>query len=902
MKKFLLFATIALVVATAGAQMKNKTEFIADGANTSVLAQTKTKASPSRAAARKALGPVNQHLQVTPVKLSDISTTQEMKIGDLSSRPATAAPKAPNRASWLYPYYYRPAGMYCATFFAKDGVGSNTMNDDRIFLMAKPFAPYTWEGTALNADDLTNYAWDFWMEDNMHQVDYQSSITFSIGDTVETVPTFYAVNGRLDDPNAIWYNNQIESFNYDYIADTIKERVPAMILGAENDQAVSRLLGEDYVPLYSSKTMVANDQGWLVTSYYGAEPWGDNERGWWFGKNGSHVDGIAQAFEKPQHPYLLNKVYLQTNFYDMVVNAPVTMTCKVYKLNEIPDYLEDDIVELPEVPGELICTGRALVTPTTGEENYGLITFTLYGKEDGLTYQITPTIDYPILVCIDGYNDEGMEDLVEFTAYISTDYEEDEGHGELAYLKYEGRDPVYDDQGEIIDWQFNGDYKWVGLNNLFMEMKTGLTIFIGTENPYITFANEQEDGEYLFPSNGGTLRKTWLDGTGTTGIILLSSYPSEDQGWIVTWNGNEDLPDWLNIDLQDTYDSSGNFAGVLAKVTANRLPSSMTYREAVIRFELPGDYIEYKFMQGTQPMGLRGDVNTDGHVNISDVTELIDILLSGTPSGPTADVNADNKVNISDVTYLIDILLGAEEPTQIMSGNRTFTVNGVSFKMMAVEGGTFAMGATRNQLGSSSNSMEKPVHMVTLSDYYMGQTEVTQALWQAVMGSNPSNYTGDLKRPVEMVSWDDCQQFITKLNQMTGMNFRMPTEAEWEFAARGGNKSRGNRYAGSIIIEDVAWFVDNSGGTTHPVGTKAPNELGLYDMSGNIYEYCQDMCDGTYGYPSEPQSNPTGTDTGYTRIIRGGSIDWSEDYCRVARRWSDSPDSKWKDQGLRLAL
>ena len=900
MKKILLLAAVVLVMSTAGAQVKNKTEFILAGANTSSVVQT--KATPNRIAAKKSLGPVNQHLQIHPVKISDISTTQEMKMSDLSSRPSAAAHKAPNRATRLYPHYIRPAGMYSATFLALDGVGLYSFDSDLVFLMAKPFAAYTWEGTALGADGSTNYAWDLMRDDDVHYVDYRSSITFSpAADTIETVPIFYAVDGRLDDTNAIWYKYQIESVYRDHYTDSIIERTPAVILSAENDQAVSRLMGENYIPLYSSKTMVPNYQGYILTRYYGAEPWGDNEYGWWFGKNASHVDGMAQAFEKPQHPYLLNKVYLQA-YFDMVVNAPVKLNCKVYKLDGIPDYLENGSVELPEEPGELICFGEATVTPTTGDALNGLITFTLYVQDDlepNLTYEYSPIIDYPILVCVDGYNDPGMEDLVDFSAFISNNFEVDEGYGELAYLKRGLSDPVCNDQGDTIDWQFNGEYVWTGLNNYFsnIEIKAGLSIFIGTDNPYIIFANEQEDGEYLFGSNGGALRKTWLDGTSTTGIQFLSSYSSDDL-WM-TWNGTDDLPDWLNINLQDTYDSNGEFTGVLAKVTASRLPSSMTYREAVIRFEIPGDYIEYKFMQGTQPLVLRGDVNTDGQVNISDVTNLIDILLNGTPGGPTADVNADSQVNISDVTYLIDILLGAVEPAQIVSGNRTFTVNGVTFKMMAVEGGTFAMGATRNQSGGNVSYNEKPVHLVTLSDYYIGQTEVTQALWQAVMGSNPSNFTGDLKRPVEMVSWNQCQQFISKLNQMTGMNFRMPTEAEWEFAARGGNKSMGNMYAGSNFIDDVAWYIENANSTTHPVGTKKPNELGIYDMSGNIYEYCQ--C-GYADYPSEPQFNPTGPETDTSRIIRGGSIDYADDYCRISRRWYDYPNSKWKDQGLRLAL
>lgn len=197
---------------------------------------------------------------------------------------------------------------------------------------------------------------------------------------------------------------------------------------------------------------------------------------------------------------------------------------------------------------------------------------------------------------------------------------------------------------------------------------------------------------------------------------------------------------------------------------------------------------------------LRGDVNQDGSVDISDVTSLISYLLSNQWSDATSQV-------------------------------KTFTVNGVSFKMMPVQGGTFTMGATDEQSDAQSN--EKPAHEVTLSSFYMGETEVTQELWLAVMGTNPSSFTGDLLRPVERVSWNDCQAFITQLNALTGQQFRLPTEAEWEFAARGGNLSHGFQYSGNNDIDMVAWYYGNSGNQTHPVASKQANELGLYDMSGN---------------------------------------------------------------------
>lgn len=231
--------------------------------------------------------------------------------------------------------------------------------------------------------------------------------------------------------------------------------------------------------------------------------------------------------------------------------------------------------------------------------------------------------------------------------------------------------------------------------------------------------------------------------------------------------------------------------------------------------------------------------------------------------------------------------------------NQTFTVNGVQFTMVAVEGGTFGtftMGATSEQ-GSDATDYEKPAHEVTLSDYYIGQTEVTQALWKAVMGSNPSNHKGD-NLPVEQVSLHDCQVFIQKLNQLTGKQFRLPTEAEWEYAARGGRKSRGYKYAGSNDIGSVAWYWDNSGNGTHPVATKQANELGVYDMSGNVWEWCSDWYDG---YQSSSQSDPQGPSSGFIRVYRGGSYHNDAWRCRVSYRSYSTPGSRDINLGLRLS-
>jgi len=217
--------------------------------------------------------------------------------------------------------------------------------------------------------------------------------------------------------------------------------------------------------------------------------------------------------------------------------------------------------------------------------------------------------------------------------------------------------------------------------------------------------------------------------------------------------------------------------------------------------------------------------------------------------------------------------------------------------MVSVEGGTFTMGATSEQ-GSDADEREKPAHQVTLSSFSIGKYEVTQEEWEAVMGSNPSSFKG-AKRPLENVSWNNCQEFIRKLNQITGKKFRFPTEAEWEYAARGGNQSKHYKYAGSNDIGSVAWYDGSSGLVTHPVGQKQPNELGLYDMSGNVWEWCQDWAES---FSSSAQTNPTGPGDGSIRILRGGSWGFDVGRCRVSMRGGCPPNSGSDNFGLRLAL
>ena len=238
------------------------------------------------------------------------------------------------------------------------------------------------------------------------------------------------------------------------------------------------------------------------------------------------------------------------------------------------------------------------------------------------------------------------------------------------------------------------------------------------------------------------------------------------------------------------------------------------------------------------------------------------------------------------------------QPTVTNSDNISIPVkDGISIDMVRVEAGTFTMGATPEM--DNPLDEEKPAHQVTLTnDYYIGKYEVTQALWQAVMGNNPSNFKGE-NLPVETVSWKDCQEFLIKLNRITGKTFRLPTEAEWEYAARGGNKSRGYQYSGSNNLSDVAWHTNNSGSKTHAVGSKQANELGIYDMTGNVWEWCQDW----YGkYSSSSKTNPTGANSGSKRVGRGGSWIINSLVCRSSYRGYSSPDNRLNYLGLRLVL
>jgi formylglycine-generating enzyme required for sulfatase activity len=229
-------------------------------------------------------------------------------------------------------------------------------------------------------------------------------------------------------------------------------------------------------------------------------------------------------------------------------------------------------------------------------------------------------------------------------------------------------------------------------------------------------------------------------------------------------------------------------------------------------------------------------------------------------------------------------------------------------EMVFVEGGTFTMGCTAEQNGNCFSN-EEPAHQVTVDGFYIGKYEVTQAQWKAIMGTtvrqqrdkvgkNGVHGEGD-NYPIYYVSWDEAQAFISRLNEATGKKYRLPTEAEWEYAARGGKKSKNYKYSGSNNIDDVAWHDGNSGRKAHPVGTKSPNELGLYDMSGNVWEWCNDW----YGeYDGNSRTNPTGPATGSYHVIHGGCWYYFGWYSRVSYRSYRTPGFSYYDLGFRLAL
>ena len=581
----------------------------------------------------------SRNVAVLPARPQSITRpscqAQEMKMRD----PGQLSPARAKRSGDVKPFYCRPAGAFSGCIVVENGAYAGMYYAPYIFV--KPYVEYTFPVIAPGFSESEEFWWSYELYNAADELETHEERTRDL-----------KVKYDIESVDAPILENY---FQYPYYIP----QTPGMVQDLKFGKVLSLPNTMDYWQmdiLKSSKTFCYggrnNDQRYPMTYYSGAVPYGSNENGWWFGKNGGtngggFVDGIAQAFEKPTAPYLLNQVVLDCAILE--VTGQVDMTCKVYKIDEIPPYQDDGYVVLPDEPGELIAKGRATVTPETADATGDLVFFTLYDEEDGLEIDITPTIDCAILVVIDGYNDPGMENLKDFSALICSNVEDDEGYGELAYLKF----AAVDEDGNI------GDYVWAGLNNFFRsgEMKTGLSIFLSTENPYLTFNYNAEDGEYHFPDEGGLMTKWFGADHFTASIEFWAWMPSADDDWVLSCDGNE-VPDWLSIELIDDI-KEGEFSGlVTAKVVAEPLPENVTYREAIVRFAFPGAYLDYKFMQGDDG-GWIFPPFPDGP-NMGDVNRVIGIIL-GDPVDDEEmrkyDINQDGEINIADVNLLIEIIL-----------------------------------------------------------------------------------------------------------------------------------------------------------------------------------------------------------------------------------------------------
>lgn len=306
------------------------------------------------------------------------------------------------------------------------------------------------------------------------------------------------------------------------------------------------------------------------------------------------------------------------------------------------------------------------------------------------------------------------------------------------------------------------------------------------------------------------------------------------------------------------------------------------------------------FAQNTKKVAILETVDREGNVLYGGLLQLRSNLTYAIASTPGYDdySRADTKLfGCSGGSYTPSNPITGGGSTQQGDDKITLKVGNVSFNMIKVEAGSFIMGCTNEGNGECKNK-ETPCHNVTITrDYYIGEYEVTQKLYKAVMGDNPSHFKAD-DNPVEMVSWNDAQKFCTELSRITGRNFTLPTEAEWEYAARGGKKSTGTIYSGGSNLVIVSWSGYNSDDQTHPVGRLRPNELGIYDMSGNVNEWCLDW----YAvYSSDNQTDPVGPDTGLYRVLRGGG---SGDYLghSVMSRGNDGPQYRSYFRGFRIVM
>jgi len=542
--------------------------------------------------------------------------------------------------------YYRPAGAWYGNFKISDGVYNSYLYAP--YVVVTPFEGYTFKGNNEGASDDATYTWRYqlWDSNNKQRSWHDATgreLTVSYGHELDSVPIVAVTDKSGSDTYYLCGHKMGGNSSKPTIEKTFSSWM-ASICDMEATWSYRILQLSHYFGGGGRNA----DHYSMNTYYSGAKAWGNNEKGWWFGKNASGINGVATIFEAPQHPYLLKHVDVIVT--QLTVTGEVHLTCKVYKLSGTQGYNESASVYMSTEPGRLIATGHCTIDENSNTG--GLLEFTLMSEDNGQEHEVTPTVDYPIMVAFTGYNDSDCDALTNFTVLMSNE-RVDEGFGEQCYLLRE----ITDDAGNV-----ETSY-WQGLNNFFSsgEMKTGFSIGIDADHPYLAYNYSVEDGEYLFSDEGGLMRKELVYEYATfyTESIEFYAYtPSADKSWTLTCNGG-DVPDWLNIILEDGEDNDAEFNNVVtAIVTAEPLPDGVAYREAQVKFEIPGNYKIYTFRQGdVNAKRATGDVNGDGEVTIADVNAIIDLILSG-GYDQYADVNGDGEVTIADVNAVVDIILG----------------------------------------------------------------------------------------------------------------------------------------------------------------------------------------------------------------------------------------------------
>ncbi len=646
MKKILLLAVALLAVTAGNAQMKS-----------------------SEAKRVKMNAPIPTELQKVKATVAEAQMNERVMMADRG--PKVLAPMD-NVKAW----YNRPAGAFYFRNLVIDGAYAGSYYAPVVML--KPYHEYTWTNASEGAE---SYLWQwetyFMNEDEQWYQDFEEStdedlVTYYSME-FDTIPILTATGADGSNTYSLHNNKNVKlPIGDNYKTTTYGAYVASVATAQQSFGDDQRMFGN----CHYDGIRTTNEE-YSFTYIRGATPHGDNQYGWWFGKNDTGIDAICQLYEKPEHPYALKSVAVDAASVEVSENGGL-LTMNIYKLLcDQPQYLTDQPAMLDPADLELISSNTLEIDTTLAAD--GFFIFPIIDYDEGLPYETSLHVNFPILIEITGFNgahhvENGVlvtedTDILDFSGVITTD-NNPEGFGECSFLKYynwrvrTGTDadgnPVY----EYLDEPY---YTYEGLCNFFTDgsdMMQGFGINVEVEYPFLVFYYNGEDGEYEFPVEGGSFSKTF--GTTETDAISIISWEPSDVWTIMTPEG-EDVPDWLTIEPEDIYEmdeESGEeeFTGVVeVTAVAEPLPEGMSGRECTVLFTYPGAELTYHFIQGdpSQPTLLKGDVNRDGRVNVSDVSALINMILGITEKDmETADVNGDGKVNVSDVSALINIILG----------------------------------------------------------------------------------------------------------------------------------------------------------------------------------------------------------------------------------------------------